>query len=58
MTPLKKNRTCTGCRALEYIGYGGRKYECELDYLMNDEKPLEPCPKPKTYDQLINSPKV
>lgn len=53
-------KTCNGCRALENIGY---EQQCSLGYSMTVDvigklfgrdihkaKPLEECPKPKTYD--------
>lgn len=58
-------KSCIGCRALrlrgkningfnESIGY------CELGYKINEveKKPLEPCPKPKTYNQLFTEKKL
>lgn len=54
---LKK--TCNGCRAFSDNGSGGK---CDLGYKVGDKKviyncitieykPLEECPKPKTYDE-------
>jgi hypothetical protein len=49
---LKNAKTCDGCRA--YEGYKGN-LSCSLHYSNTlTGEPLEPCPKPKTYDQLIN----
>lgn len=51
-TKLKKAKTCDGCRASE-----GRN-ECSIGYQCTDWTPLEPCPKPKTIRQLIDSSKI
>ena len=48
--------TCKGCRALEY---SSPTYNCKLEYEIDTIRdlagtleifPLEPCPKPLTYD--------
>jgi hypothetical protein len=57
---MKKN--CNGCRASSTGFYG--QYKCDLNYKMesifNDKclmythgKPLEECPKPKTYEDYF-----
>ena len=43
----RKKSSCDGCRASE-----GRR-DCSLGYACVDWVPQEPCPKPKTYSQLI-----
>lgn len=50
-------RTCTGCRASNLMGLP--YYRCELGYKVDKMKgrPLEECPKPKTYDELIKLPR-
>jgi hypothetical protein len=53
-------RTCEGCRALEYIRYGGatctlgysQVKEYEGDLLLN-VKPGTPCPKPRTVSEYV-----
>lgn len=45
---LKNAKTCNNCRASE-----GRN-ECSIGYQCTDWTPLEPCPKPKTIQQLID----
>lgn len=45
-------RTCCGCRALNM---GQNLIKCTLDYDQRDGKPLEECPKPLTYRQLLDS---
>lgn len=58
---MKKN--CNGCKALFIDGCDG---ECRLGYKMgkrcifsfpDEYRPLERCPKPITYKQLIFAPK-
>jgi hypothetical protein len=47
-------RKCDGCRALETNGCGlGYKTQATsvFDGLITKFKPLEECPKPKTYDK-------
>lgn len=45
-------RTCRGCRALREVGV--INWDCELGYKVDYfGKPLEECPKPKTYDEYI-----
>jgi hypothetical protein len=55
-------RNCNGCKASSR-GFHGQ-YTCDLNYkvesMFSDEyichiggKPLEECPKPKTYDQYM-----
>jgi len=54
-------RNCNGCRAFANIRGG----VCELNYRLDSNrqykgitlewKPLEECPKPKTYDQLFDA---
>jgi hypothetical protein len=48
---FKKARTCEGCRASE-----GRN-ECSIGFQCRNWKPLDVCPKPKTYHELINAPR-
>jgi len=44
-------RTCNGCKALVDVqGYG---LKCNFGYKMDVGKPLEECPKPKNYTELI-----
>jgi len=40
-------QTCVKCRAYE------RYHVCSLGYKNDRGKPLELCPKPKTYDELF-----
>lgn len=45
-------RSCKGCKALSETGIIG--YKCELGYKTDSfMKPLEECPKPRTYAQYI-----
>lgn len=52
-TTMRKKKSCSGCRAL---GHG-----CELGYQIRHHAtqpwkapvPLEPCPKPLTYDDYF-----
>ena len=63
--PLRKCRTCKGCRALE-TRMPKRSHWCSLgfnlvDHLVTDgggrcwfvAKPAEPCLKPRTNDELL-----
>jgi hypothetical protein len=52
---LKKPRTCEGCRAFEYINNCDKR--CSIGYYQEYGIPKEPCPKPKTIQQLIDAPK-
>jgi len=64
MRELKKFRTCNKCRSNlnprgKYcdLGYKRKSYRinpCDGDYSFI--KPLEPCPKPLTNQQLFESP--
>ncbi|MBX4272031.1 hypothetical protein [Clostridium estertheticum] len=52
---LKQRRTCNNCRTIS------SDYSCTLGYIVGtekinsyDKKPIEPCPKPITYDELIS----
>ena len=59
----------SACKALSsYLGLGGRNTYCTLGYKTShkkvcinfvyydkDIKPLEPCPKPMTFDELIEA---
>ena len=51
---LKKCRTCNGCR-VSYFHHSG--YTCEKGYDVDYSKgiPKEPCPKPTTISQLMNT---
>lgn len=46
-------RTCEGCRA---FAAWSALFSCDLHYKMDPKngKPLEECPKPKTYAQLMS----
>lgn len=45
-------QTCKGCRALQKTGV--TYWECELGFKTNNcGKPLEECPKPKTYESYM-----
>lgn len=51
MIKLSQKKTCENCRALEQYQYVNG---CILGYVFNEKfKPLEPCPKPKTWNDLI-----
>ncbi len=59
---ILQKRTCGSCRALE-VGEYGRGY-CDLRYKIGYETktlygtwyyPLEPCPKPLTYDGYLDA---
>jgi len=41
-------KTCEGCRAFD-----GPFDSCSLGYWKDRYEPKEPCPKPKTYDKLV-----
>lgn len=55
---LKKARFCDGCRALEdvydFCTLGFRMGIKELGTLKIGHIPLEPCPKPRTWDEYGN----
>lgn len=45
-------RTCKGCKALTEVGVIA--YNCEFGYKTDGfAKPLEDCPKPRTYEEYI-----
>lgn len=46
---MRLKKSCQGCRASEWHN------ECSIGYSCDGYVPKEPCPKPRTYDQLINS---
>lgn len=54
---LKKARFCDGCRALEdvydFCTLGFRMGIKELGTLKIGHIPLEPCPKPRTWDEYV-----
>jgi len=51
MIRLSQKRTCNNCIALYQSQYIDR---CELGYKFNEKFiPLTPCPKPLTYNDLI-----
>jgi hypothetical protein len=51
MIKLSQKRTCENCKALYQSQYINK---CELGYKFDKYfKPIEPCPKPKTYIELI-----
>lgn len=47
-------KTCKGCLAAETCGHplSGEPYGCTLGYKTEDGKPLEECPKPKSWKAL------
>jgi hypothetical protein len=45
-------RTCNGCKAFVDV-QGSEEFRCTLGYKMDVGKPLEECPKPKNYAELI-----
>ena len=48
-------KTCEGCKALELSQYTAR---CLLGYKFDERfKPLEQCPKPKTYADFFEEKK-
>lgn len=61
---LKRHRTCNRCRAM-YRGSCGHSDTCELGYDLEMRRgmfgswgyPGEPCPKPTTYKELLDSPR-
>lgn len=62
---LKRYRTCNRCRAM-YRGSHGKSDKCELGYDLEMRRgafgfscgyPGESCPKPTTYEELLDSPK-
>jgi hypothetical protein len=53
MVKMSQKRTCEGCKALDQRQYIN---DCLLGYKFDEHfKPLEICPKPKTYEQYIES---
>lgn len=49
------NKTCKGCFAAEKDGHpisAGEVKGCCLGYKVQDGKPAEECPKPKSWKQL------
>jgi len=62
--PIRKFRTCNGCKAM-VRGWCGHPDECTLGYTLEQCKgpygiriayPGEHCPKPKTNMELVDSP--
>lgn len=62
---LKMYRTCNNCRAM-FRGSCRSSDKCELGYNLKKQQgafgfsvgyPGEPCPKPTTYKELLDSPK-
>lgn len=49
---MKDKKTCAGCRALKSCSSASY---CELGFRINEKNsvPLEPCPKPRTYLDLL-----
>lgn len=51
MIKLSQKKTCENCKAIYQSQYVDR---CELGYSFDKHfKPTEPCPKPKTFMELI-----
>lgn len=51
MLKLSQKKTCENCKALLLLQYSTK---CELGYDFDAYfKPLEPCPKPKTYADFV-----
>lgn len=48
-------KSCEGCKALNGVNLLS-DWQCELDYKIDGFKgiPLEKCPKPKTYQKLLD----
>jgi len=51
------NRNCNGCKALESNGWCALGYKIEpsktLYNIVVEYKPLDNCPKPKTFQQYV-----
>ena len=61
---LGKHRNCNRCKAM-LLGSCGKQDRCELGYELDQRKgpfgisigyPGEPCPKPTTYKEWLDSP--
>lgn len=53
---ISQKRTCNGCKA-EDLKSCALNYKVENVFMLGrivGNKPLEPCPKPKTHDEFIH----